>query len=291
VNRVPDESGALERYLKEIRRYPILSADEERALARTCRAALVTANLRFVVRIAREYRSCGFRLADLIQEGNIGLMRAVEKFDPDRGVRLVTYATWWIRAHIQSFIMRSHSLVKLGTTAAQRRLFSSLASTRNEMERASRAAGDTEGADPEAIARRLSVTTAEVEEMAARLAAHDLSIDAQGGGAEAVAVEALASETSPQDHAVSEAQEQHLMQSHVERALFALEKRERFIVEQRLMSDDPATLREVGEQLGVSRERVRQIEQRAKHKLEGALQVLATELAWPVQAREPATAA
>jgi RNA polymerase sigma-32 factor len=291
VNRVRDETGALERYLREIRRYPILSAAEERALARTCRAALVTANLRFVVRIAREYRSCGFRLADLIQEGNIGLMRAVEKFDPDRGVRLVTYATWWIRAYVQNFIMRSHSLVKLGTTAAQRRLFSSLASTRNEIERAHRAAGDTEGADPAAIARKLSVTPAEVEEMAARLAAHDLSIDAKGDGAEAAAVEALAAQTSPQDHAVSEAQEQHLMRSHVSRALFALEERERFIVEQRLMSDDPATLREVGEQLGVSRERVRQIEQRAKHKLAGAFQVLATELAWPVQARESAGAA
>ena len=285
-----DATGALEHYLREIRRFPVLSAEEERELARTCRRALVTANLRFVVRIAREYRSSGLRLADLVQEGNLGLMRAVEKFDPDRGVRLVTYASWWIRAHIQSFIMRSHSLVKLGTTAAQRRLFSSLAAARHELEGAAGPEGDGRGGPgPEAIARRLSVRPAEVEEMTSRLAARDLSLDAPGEGAEALGP-ALAADAPPQDHAVAEAQAQRLMREHVARALVALEARERFVIEQRVMSDEPATLREVGQQLGVSRERVRQIEQRARHKLEAELHGLAAELAWPVPARPPPSA-
>lgn len=278
----PDDSGTLARYLREIRRYPILSADEERELAGTCRAALVTANLRFVVRIAREYQGCGFRLADLIQEGNLGLMRAVERFDPDRGVRLVAYAAWWIRAYIQGFVMRSHSLVKLGTTVAQRRLYSSLASARREVERAQRARGlDGEVADPDAIARRLSVTRSEVEEMSARLSARDLSLDAPGDGPGAEAVAMLTAHASTQDHTVAEAEEQELLRDHVARALVALGERERFIVEQRLMSDDPATLREVGERLGVSRERVRQLEQRVKLKLEVVLDAVAESLDWP----------
>jgi RNA polymerase sigma-32 factor len=281
----PNDSGALERYLREIRRYPLLTAAEERELARTCPSALVTANLRFVVRIAREYPSSGFRLADLVQEGNIGLIRAVEKFDPDRGVRLITYATWWIRAHIQSFIMRSHSLVKVGTTSAQRKLFSSLASTRRELEREAPDGHGGEAPDAEAIAHRLQVTPAEVEEMTARLAARDLSLDVRDGGPDAAAVGALAADAAPQDHVVCEAEEQQLLRTHVGRALVALEERERFIIEHRVMSDVPATLRELGERLGVSRERVRQIEQRAKHKLEVELQVLAAELAWPLPTR------
>jgi RNA polymerase sigma-32 factor len=138
-------TGSLELYLSEINRFPLLDVDEEQRLAREylsnrdTKAAhrLVTANLRFVVKVAYEYRSYGFRIADLVQEGNIGLMKAVQKFDPDKGIRLISYAVWWIRAYIQNYILRSWSLVKLGTTQAQRKLFFSLARTRRELDRTS----------------------------------------------------------------------------------------------------------------------------------------------------------
>src|SRR5574342_16728 len=137
--------GALELYLSEINRFPLLSLDEEQRLARRHRDqgdtraahALVTANLRFVVKVAHEYRAYGLRLVDLIQEGNIGLMRAVQKFDPDKGIRLISYAVWWIRAYIQNFLLRSWSMVKVGTTQAQRKLFFSLGRTRRELDKQS----------------------------------------------------------------------------------------------------------------------------------------------------------
>src|SRR6266545_6825784 len=142
---LPSTSSSLERYLAEISRFPLLTLDEEQRLARVYRdkgdtqAAhrLVTANLRFVVKVSYEYRSYGFKIADLVQEGNIGLMKAVQKFDPDKGIRLISYAVWWIRAYIQTYILKSFSLVKLGTTQAQRKLFFSLARTKRELDRAS----------------------------------------------------------------------------------------------------------------------------------------------------------
>src|SRR6266568_484149 len=180
-------ASSLELYLSEINQFPLLAVEEEQSLARTyrrkgdTRAAhrLVTANLRFVVKVAYEYRSYGFKMADLIQEGNIGLMKAVQKFDPDKGIRLISYAVWWIRAYIQNYILKSWSLVKLGTTQAQRKLFFSLARTKRELDKMSAEHGcDSDGEDSSKIAKELKVKPGEVEEMTQRMLGRDLSLDA-----------------------------------------------------------------------------------------------------------------
>ena len=180
---IPPDHAALDVYLAEIRRIPLLTVEEEQSLARRFREGdhraghqLVAANLRFVVKVAFEYRSYGLKMPDVIQEGNIGLMRAVQKFDPDKKVRLISYAVWWIRAYIQNHILRTWSLVKLGTTQAQRKLFFSLSRTRRELQRTSSGPGDAE-----AIALSLSVKTSEVEEMAMRLERRDHSLDQTWG--------------------------------------------------------------------------------------------------------------
>src|SRR5512142_2157335 len=170
MNRAPTASSTLDQYLHEINRVPLLTVDEERRLARQFRdqndkrAAhrLVEANLRFVVKVAYEYRSYGLKMSDLIQEGNIGLMKAVQKFDPDKEIRLISYAVWWIRAYIQNYILRSWSLVKIGTTQAQRKLFFSLARTKRELERQGNAA------EADKIADRLKVRESDVVEMERR---------------------------------------------------------------------------------------------------------------------------
>ena len=165
---IPTTTSSLELYLSEINRFPLLTVDEEQRLARLfrdegdTRAAhrLVTANLRFVVKVSYEYRSYGFKMADLIQEGNIGLMKAVQKFDPDKGIRLISYAVWWIRAYIQNYILKSWSLVKLGTTQAQRKLFFSLARTKRELDKMSVEHGlDSDAQDTSKIAKKLRVKT------------------------------------------------------------------------------------------------------------------------------------
>src|SRR5262252_3921550 len=174
--------GSLSLYLTEINRYSLLKVEEEQKLARRFKKGelqaghrLVTANLRFVVKVAYEYRSYGIRMSDLIQEGNIGLMKAVQKFDPDKGIRLISYAVWWIRAYIQNYILKSWSLVKLGTTQAQRKLFFSLARTRRQLERMG---GDPDAFDAEKIARMLRVRPKEVEEMQQRMNGRDISLEA-----------------------------------------------------------------------------------------------------------------
>src|SRR5512145_2381641 len=183
---ISSTASSLEIYLSEINRFPLLMEEEQRLARRFCadgdtRSAhrLVTANLRFVVKVAYEYRSYGFRMADLIQEGNIGLMKAVQKFDPDKGIRLISYAVWWIRAYIQNYILKSWSLVKLGTTQAQRKLFFSLARTRRELEKFG--STDTNLVNVEEIARRLHVKPGEVREMEQRMGGRDLSLDAPMG--------------------------------------------------------------------------------------------------------------
>src|SRR5712692_6139492 len=178
-------SSSLSTYLSELQNYPLLTAAEEQRLARKYRKgdlvsghALVTANLRFVVKVAYEYRSYGLRIPDLIQEGNIGLVKAVQKFDPDKKIRLISYAVWWIRAYIQSYILKGWSLVKLGTTQAQRRLFFSLARTRREIEKSNK--GDpalAHLASVEELAQRLRVKPEEVQEMVQRMGGRDLSLD------------------------------------------------------------------------------------------------------------------
>ncbi len=284
-------STSLDAYLSEIHRFPLLTVEEEQSLARTfrdkgdARAAhrLVTANLRFVVKVAHEYRSYGFTLIDLVQEGNIGLMKAVQKFDPDKGIRLISYAVWWIRAYIQNHILKSFSLVKLGTTQAQRKLFFSLARTRRELDAMSAEHGlDSDGADPEKIAKKLNVKRGEVEEMTQRMHGRDVSIDAPvGDDGGSTHGDFLAGHSPPHDHALADAQEQKMMQGRIGAALALLDERERFIVEHRFMSDEPLTLKEIGERFHVSRERARQLEIRATQKLKRELHALAVDVDWP----------
>jgi RNA polymerase sigma-32 factor len=286
----PRTASALDLYLSEINRYELLTVDEEQSLARAfrdtgdTRAAhrLVTANLRFVVKVAYEYRSYGFRIADLVQEGNIGLMKAVQKFDPEKGIRLISYAVWWIRAYIQNYILRSWSLVKLGTTQAQRKLFFSLGRTRRELDRTSVEQGaDSDGRDPSKVAKRLRVKTAEVQEMELRLDGRDLSLDAPvGDDGDQSHLDFVASAGPGQEHELSTAEETKMVSGRVVEALARLDQRERYIIEQRVMSDRPLTLKELGEHFGFSRERARQLEIRAKEKLKQELAALAAEIDW-----------
>jgi RNA polymerase sigma-32 factor len=281
---VASTSGTVESYLSEIGRIPVLDPAEELALARRFRDGhdlraghqLVTANLRFVVKVAYEYRAYGLRMADLIQEGNIGLMRAVQKFDPQKEIRLVSYAVWWIRAYIQNHILRSWSLVKVGTTQAQRKLFFSMARTRRELDRVDGGGRATADELNDGIARKLNVKPAEVREMAQRLDGRDMSLDAplgEEGGASHL--DLVAGEGLGQDEALSERQEQRSLADRVRQALERLDPRERFIIEQRVMTDAPLTLKDVGDHFGFSRERARQLEIRAREKIRGDLAALA----------------
>ncbi len=280
----------LDQYLAEISRIPLLTVGEERQLARQFRdlgdgrAAhrLVEANLRFVVKVAYEYRSYGLKMSDLIQEGNIGLMKAVQKFDPDKEIRLISYAVWWIRAYIQNFILRSWSLVKIGTTQAQRKLFFSLARTKHELERLHPGDEDAPHADVERIARLLRVRASDVEEMEQRMDGRDLSLDAPMSDDGATShVDFLAADGTPADDVLGRLEEDRLVREQVAEALGRLDPRERHIIQRRLMDEDAVTLKELGERFGFSRERARQIEIRAREKLRRELEPLAAELEWP----------
>ena len=277
-------SGSLALYLSEINQYALLSVEEEQALARrfikgdlAAGHRLVTSNLRFVVKVAYEYRSYGIKMSDLIQEGNIGLMKAVQKFDPDKGIRLISYAVWWIRAYIQNYILKNWSLVKLGTTQAQRRLFFSLARTRRELEKL----GSGEGTivDAEEIARKLNVKASEVREMEQRMGGRDLSLDAPvGEEGDATHLDFVESEGASQVDEVADRQQAQITRERIRQALQRLDTRERFIIEHRVMGDAEMTLSELGEHFGFSRERARQLEIRAKDKLKAELAALMAEV-------------
>ncbi len=278
----PSLRSPLDAYLAEIRRIPLLTVEEEQALAHRFlrgdgRAGhqLVAANLRFVVKVAYEYRSYGLRMADLVQEGNIGLMRAVQKFDPDKRIRLISYAVWWIRAYVQNHILRSWSLVKLGTTQAQRKLFFSLARIRRELDQADGDPGDTDE-----LARSLSVKPSEVEEMSARLGRRDQSLDLplDDDGA-TTRGDRLAADAPSAHDALDAAERQQQVGAGVRAALARLDERERFIIEQRMMVESPMSLRELGVHFGFSRERARQLELRATEKLRLELAGLVAEAA------------
>lgn len=267
----------IDRYVSEINRYKLLTRESEMALAVRYRddgdleAAhnLVVANLRFVVKIAHEYRGYGFKLLDLIQEGNIGLMMAVKKFDPAKGYRLISYAVWWIRAYIQNFIIRSWSLVKLGTTQAQRKLFFKL---RSERERADRAAGPGEAATTEDLAKRLEVGQSDVLDMEMRLAARDFSLDVElDEGARQTHLDLLKADNESQEDRLADYEEKALVRGKVAQAMENLNEKERYIVENRLMTDEPKTLHEIGEHFHISRERARQIEGNVLRKIKTAL--------------------
>lgn len=269
---------SIDRYMSEINRYPLLSRDEEFALAERyskngdLQAAhqLVVSNLRFVVKVAHEYRGYGYRLLDLIQEGNIGLMLAVKKFEPKRGYRLISYAVWWIRAYIQNFVIRSWSLIKVGTTQAQRKLFFKL---RSERERADRQAGTGKTALSSELARRLKVTENDIEDMEGRLSARDFSLDAAiDDGARQTHQDLLPDESANQEHRLATAEERSSVRKQVRHAMKAFNAREVYVVEHRLMADEPATLQDIGTHFQVSRERARQIEGNVIKKLRTVLQ-------------------
>lgn len=260
----------LQRYLAEIRRYPVLSREEEHELAVRYKEhgdmeaayRLVTSNLRLVVMIAREYQRAFRNLLDLIQEGNMGLLEAVKNYDPYRGIRFPSYAVWWIRAYIIRYIMNNWRLVKLGTTQAQRKLFFNLQKEKERLER--------EGfkPTPQLIARRLDVKESEVVEMEQRLSGRDVSVDAPiQEGEEATLLDFLAAQGGNAEQLVADAEARALLKKKIEEFGKTLTGKEKVIFDERLMSEHPLTLQEIGDRYGISRERVRQLEERLKKKL------------------------
>jgi len=273
---LPVVTDTLEHYMAQINRFALLSREEEVELACRYRRqgdleaahSLICANLRFVVKIAHEYRSYGMKVLDLIQEGNIGLMMAVKKFDPERGIRLISYAVWWIRAYIHNFIVRSWSLVKIGTTQAQKKLFFKLNQTRNAIRRL------TGGEDTGEIARELEVRDDEVEEMARRMAARDASLDLELiEGEDYTLMDSLADDRENQEDRLLLKEEDRILSRQVAAALRKLNDREKRIIQERILHDQPRTLQELANEFGISRERVRQLEKNALAKLKGVLQV------------------
>jgi RNA polymerase sigma-32 factor len=267
---IPVTTDTFDHYMVQVNRFDLLSVDEEYELASRHMQAgdteaahrLVCANLRFVVKVANEYRGYGLRLLDLVQEGNIGLMMAVRKFDPERGTRLITYAVWWIRAYIQSYVMRSWSMVKIGTTQMQKKLFFKLAQTRKAL----RNLTGTE--EIEDIARELDVKEDVVVEMTQRMGSRDTSLDVELTEGEGYSLlSTLKDEGESQEEMLLAQEEQQLNAQKTTAALAELKPRERHIVEQRILADTPSTLQDLANEYGISRERVRQIEQNALGKL------------------------
>jgi len=270
----------LRSYLAQIGQYPLLTAAEERELARRwweehdveAARRLVLANLRFVVKIANEYRGYGLRPMDLIQEGNLGLMVAVKRFDPGRGTRLISYAVYWIRAYVLAYIMRNWRLVRLGTTRAQRKLFYNMRKVQRELKQLD---GDEAAATPEAVGRALGVASGEVIDMDRLLGGRDLSLDQPAradGEDDRTVVEVLPSGEPDPEQIVAAGEDGELRRHRVQAALRRLNDRERDLVQRRYLADDPPSLADLAREQGLSRERVRQIEARALEKLRGALQ-------------------
>ena len=277
--------ASLNRYLAEIRKFPILTPEQEYMLAKRYQehqdpeaaAQLVTSHLRLVAKIAMGYRGYGLPVSELISEGNIGLMQGVKKFEPDRGFRLATYAMWWIRASIQEFILRSWSLVKMGTTAAQKKLFFNLRRMKNNIEAFED--GDLHPDDVKKIATDLGVSEDDVVSMNRRMAMGgdtSLNVSMRDDG-EGQWQDWLADDRPLQDERVAEAQEQHVRHAMLSDALEDLSDRERHILTERRLAEDPKTLEELSQVYGVSRERVRQIEVRAFEKLQRAMMRIAGE--------------
>ncbi len=279
---LPDEPGQdlvlsdpLQQYFAAMRRYPLLSPEEEHDFAvqykeyGDIQAAyrLVTGNLRLVVKLAREYQHASEQLLELIQEGNTGLMEAVQKFDPYRGVRFPSYAAWWIRAYMLRFLMRNFRLIRIGTTRAQRKLFYNLRKEKAKIE--------AEGfvPSPKLIAHRLDVSEGEVIDMEQRLAAPETSLDTRLNNAEhgATLGDMVADSSASPERMVEAAHDQKLIQQQIAAFAEQLTGRDKVIFEQRLIADEPRTLQEIADEYELSRERVRQIENQIKKKLKAHL--------------------
>jgi RNA polymerase sigma-32 factor len=274
VPALQGESG-LSRYLTEIRKFPLLEPEEEYMLAKRWKEhedpdaarQLVTSHLRLVAKIAMGYRGYGLPLSEVVSEGNVGLMQAVKRFEPDKGFRLATYAMWWIRAAIQEYILRSWSLVKMGTTAAQKKLFFNLRKAKNKISAIEE--GDLTPEHTAEIARQLAVPEEEVTNMNRRLSGGDTSLNApMRADGESEWQDWLADDSMDQETRLAEAEEMGERHDLLSNAMGELSERERDIIEARRLRDDPATLEELSQKYGVSRERVRQIEVRAFEKLQ-----------------------
>jgi RNA polymerase sigma-32 factor len=271
---LPIISDNLSHYLAQIKQYPLLSPEEEFRLASRYQETedmeiahkLITSNLRFVVKVSLEYRGYGLKLLDIIQEGNIGLMVALKKFDPHKGYRFISYAIWWIRAYIQNFIIRSWSLVKIGTTQLQKKLFYKMGRIKGI------AHEEHQEEKIEELAQELNVRGSDIEEMQKRFAGRDLSLDAKLDFDQGITFLDLLPDLSPdQEELLGKSEEEDVLKDEVEEALGNLNERERFIISQRIMADDPMTLQELGDTFQISRERVRQIEGEALRKLKDRL--------------------
>lgn len=270
VASLPVVTDSLTLYLSEIRRFRLLSEEAERNYAikffeeKDLEAAhtLITSNLRYVVKVAFEYRHYGLKMLDLIQEGNIGLMMAVRKFDPYKGIRLISYAAWWIRAYIQNYIVSAWSLVKIGTTQAQRKLFYGLRKTKEALLRLT--GHESETAE---IADMLHVPDQEVVDMEQRIKG-EVSLDGEISDSDGLTVlETIADDRMNQEEMLGKYEQEHNLKKIVAHALRGLNEKERYIVEHRITSDDPATLQDIADHFLISRERVRQIEERTLAKL------------------------
>ena len=277
VTKVSPETN-LSRYLQEIRKFPMLEADEEFMLAKRWREhgdteaahKLVTSHLRLVAKIAMGYRGYGLPLGELISEGNVGMMQAVRRFDPDRGFRLATYAMWWIRASIQEYILHSWSLVKMGTTAAQKKLFFNLRKIKGQLQEIEE--GDLSPESVKEIAKRLAVPEEDVVSMNRRLAAPDHSLNAPlRVDGEGEWQDWLVDESDSQETVLADREELANRHELLLGAMKNLNKRERHILTERRLKDNPATLEDLSKEYGISRERVRQIEVRAFEKLQRAV--------------------
>ena len=266
-------SRCSESYMASIRRYPVLSREEERRWteeyakngSRRAFEKLVTANLKFVVKICNKYKGYGLPFDDLVQEGNIGLVKAVEKFDPSKGYRLISYAVWWIKAYIQSFVLRSWSLVKLGSTQNERRMFFKLRSTQSRLEYDVGRNGEDIS---ETLARALSVSEKELKDFQLRLAARDFSLDARlEEGSMVTFLDRLKDNEPNPEELAGKAEQSRSFAKSIKTVSRDLSNRELYILSHRLLSADPKTLSEIAKVQKISRERVRQVELQVKEKI------------------------
>jgi len=271
--------AGLSRYLSEIRKFPLLTPEDEFMFAKRLKEhgdpeaarQLVTSHLRLVAKIAMGYRGYGLPVSEIVSEGNVGLMQAVKRFDPDKGFRLATYAMWWIRAAIQEYVLRSWSMVKMGTTAAQKKLFFNLRKAKSNIGAIEE--GDLTPDHTVKLADQLGVTEREVTEMNRRLSGPDSSLNAPlRSESESEWQDWLADDTMDQETRLAEREERGDRHDLLTSALDTLSERERDIIQERRLKDEPATLEELSQKYGVSRERVRQIEVRAFEKLQAAMQ-------------------
>ena len=264
----------LARYLSEVRQYPLLTKEQEPKLAvqyfdkKDPKAAqlLVTSNLRFVVKIAAEYTKFGAKLIDLVQEGNVGLMHAVKEFNPYKGARLITYAVWWIRGYIQEYLMRQYSLVRIGTTANQRKLFYQLQKEKDKLEKM----GFPQSVQQ--LSGKLGIDQEEIEEMQKRLSGRDVSLDqtlSEDSGARMIDLQQQ-SGSDNLDEQIGLAEELNILKEKISEIRDQLSEKEKIILENRLLADEPLTLQELGDRFGTTREAVRQIENRLIQKLKNA---------------------